>query len=170
MYPSRDAFQASLRKGGGFHPLWHLSPPTATRLNLYSDRMQRSFGAEAGPPAPILPRASNAASPGSKKCEMCGRGHDATFGAGRFCSSKCARTVGGLAHRRKRALERAAQYPPSVFASAPPVPVSAPIGLPKPAVKGKGKGGRRMSTLGKAGAKTGSKNRITIPSLLNPEK
>lgn len=39
-------------------------------------------------------------------CETCEKSHDGTFGAGRFCSSRCARTVGGLAHRKKRALER----------------------------------------------------------------
>lgn len=100
---------------------------------------------------------------------MCGKAHDATFGAGRFCSSKCARTVGGLAHRRKRALERAAQQLPSAQSIQPPAPISVSVGLPKPAVKGKGKGGRRVSTLGSTGSKAGSKNRVTIPNLLNPE-
>jgi len=41
-----------------------------------------------------------------RKCETCQKEHDGSFGAGRFCSSRCARTVGGLAHRKKRALER----------------------------------------------------------------
>lgn len=41
-----------------------------------------------------------------KPCEVCGAEHDGTFGAGRFCSSRCARTVGGLAHRKKRLAER----------------------------------------------------------------
>jgi hypothetical protein len=47
-----------------------------------------------------------------KACETCGASHDGTFGAGRFCTSRCARTVGGLAHRRKRLAERqAAEIP-----------------------------------------------------------
>lgn len=57
------------------------------------------------PPPRILPRAQ-AAPMYQKKCEMCARPHSGTFGAGRFCSSRCARTVGGLAHRKKRQMER----------------------------------------------------------------
>lgn len=142
-----------------------VSQPDSIQIVLI---MKRSSSATPELPVPILPRTSNAARPGSKKCEMCGRGHDATFGAGRFCSSKCARTVGGLAHRRKRALERAAQRPPSAFL--PPPAAGSSSGLPKPAAKGKGKGGRRMSTFAQPSGKTGSTTRIAIPSLLNPEK
>lgn len=131
--------------------------------------MKRSGSANPDVPIPILPRTANAARPGSKRCEMCGIGHDATFGAGRFCSSKCARTVGGLAHRRKRALERAAQRPPPPLSSTPATAGSS-SGLPKPTAGGKGKGGRRMSTFAKPTGKAGSTTRIAIPKLLNPEK
>eukprot|EP00178_Gracilaria_changii_P024286 TRINITY_DN73174_c0_g1_i1.p1 TRINITY_DN73174_c0_g1~~TRINITY_DN73174_c0_g1_i1.p1 ORF type:complete len:237 (-),score=55.12 TRINITY_DN73174_c0_g1_i1:157-867(-) len=54
---------------------------------------------------PILPRTSSHAHY-NKRCETCGASHDGSFGAGRFCSSRCARTVGGLAHRKKRLMER----------------------------------------------------------------
>lgn len=54
----------------------------------------------------ILPRTNSASELFTKQCETCGSSHDGSFGAGRFCSSRCARTVGGLAHRRKRMLER----------------------------------------------------------------
>lgn len=63
------------------------------------------------PPAPvqglirILPR-RGAGMRFQRPCETCATPHDGTFGAGRFCSSRCARTVGGLAHRRKRLAER----------------------------------------------------------------
>lgn len=57
----------------------------------------------------ILPRTSAAAGMYKKRCETCSRSHDGSFGAGRFCSSRCARTVGGLAHRKKRMLERGAK-------------------------------------------------------------
>jgi hypothetical protein len=53
----------------------------------------------------ILPRTSSL-SVFRKSCETCGVEHDGSFGAGRFCSSRCARTVGGLAHRKKRLAER----------------------------------------------------------------
>lgn len=55
---------------------------------------------------PILPRTSTASGLFEKRCETCNATHDGSFGAGRFCSSRCARTVGGLAHRKKRMLER----------------------------------------------------------------
>lgn len=54
----------------------------------------------------ILPRTGAAPNAYQKKCETCSTVHDGTFGAGRFCSSRCARTVGGLAHRKKRQMER----------------------------------------------------------------
>lgn len=54
----------------------------------------------------ILPRAGAPPTVQERRCETCNKRHDGTFGAGRFCSSRCARTVGGLAHRRKRAQER----------------------------------------------------------------
>ncbi|CAN8069200.1 unnamed protein product [Agarophyton chilense] len=54
---------------------------------------------------PILPRTSSHAH-FNKRCETCSASHDGSFGAGRFCSSRCARTVGGLAHRKKRLMER----------------------------------------------------------------
>jgi len=38
------------------------------------------------------------------KCEICRRSHDASYGSGRFCSSKCARTMGGNATKRNRQL------------------------------------------------------------------
>jgi len=56
----------------------------------------------------ILPRTSSRE--GSyiyhKRCETCSTAHDGSFGAGRFCSSRCARTVGGLANRKRRLMER----------------------------------------------------------------
>ena len=55
---------------------------------------------------PIRPRTNAAGSIYKKRCETCLTTHDGSFGAGRFCSSRCARTVGGLAHRKKRMLER----------------------------------------------------------------
>lgn len=55
---------------------------------------------------PILPRTRSASELFEKRCETCNAAHDGSFGAGRFCSSRCARTVGGLAHRKKRMLER----------------------------------------------------------------
>lgn len=54
----------------------------------------------------ILPRTNSTSGIFTKQCETCGSCHDGSFGAGRFCSSRCARTVGGLAHRKKRMLER----------------------------------------------------------------
>jgi hypothetical protein len=63
------------------------------------------------PFAPILPRSAPSSLQYRKACETCGCAHDGSFGAGRFCSSRCARTVGGLAHRRKRLAERAAATP-----------------------------------------------------------
>lgn len=57
----------------------------------------------------ILPRTAAAASSYKKRCETCETTHDGSFGAGRFCSSRCARTVGGLAHRKKRLMERDAK-------------------------------------------------------------
>lgn len=37
-----------------------------------------------------------------KFCEICGVGHDGTYGSGRFCTSRCARTMGGLARMKKK--------------------------------------------------------------------
>lgn len=74
----------------------------------------------------ILPRTASLPNRFRKACETCGAEHDGTFGAGRFCSSRCARTVGGLAHRKKRLAERgmiadaaAVQLPPASY-SIPP--------------------------------------------------
>lgn len=36
-----------------------------------------------------------------RNCEICGKEHDGSFGRGRFCSSGCARRVGGMARTRK---------------------------------------------------------------------
>lgn len=58
---------------------------------------------------PILPRTISPSAHYKKRCETCATEHDGSFGAGRFCSSRCARTVGGLAHRRKRMQERDAR-------------------------------------------------------------
>lgn len=58
---------------------------------------------------PILPRTAAASALYKKRCETCATTHDGSFGAGRFCSSRCARTVGGLAHRKKRMMERDAK-------------------------------------------------------------
>lgn len=70
----------------------------------------------------ILPRTVSLSNRYRKDCETCGAEHDGTFGAGRFCSSRCARTVGGLAHRKKRLAERgmiadaaAVQLPPGSY-------------------------------------------------------
>lgn len=57
----------------------------------------------------ILPRSSATTGIYKKRCETCSATHDGSFGAGRFCSSRCARTVGGLAHRKKRMMERDAK-------------------------------------------------------------
>lgn len=57
----------------------------------------------------ILPRTTASSSLYKKRCETCTATHDGSFGAGRFCSSRCARTVGGLAHRKKRMMERDAK-------------------------------------------------------------
>lgn len=116
-------------------------------------------------PVPILPRAGLAARPGARSCELCGRGHDATFGAGRFCSSRCARTVGGLAHRRKREAERrAAAAACAAYASVSPPRVSstsssmATTAWTLPPL-------RRAPVLKKIPAP----ERMRIASLLNPE-
>ncbi|KAK4525667.1 hypothetical protein GAYE_SCF15G3576 [Galdieria yellowstonensis] len=37
-----------------------------------------------------------------QRCENCGREHYGGFASGRFCSSKCARTIGGNARKRQR--------------------------------------------------------------------
>lgn len=58
---------------------------------------------------PILPRTVSPSAQYKKRCETCSTEHDGSFGAGRFCSSRCARTVGGLAHRKKRMQERDAR-------------------------------------------------------------
>jgi uncharacterized membrane protein YgcG len=46
--------------------------------------------------------------PGMQACEYCKMPHSGSFGSGRFCSSKCARTVGGLSRRRNYAAAMAA--------------------------------------------------------------
>lgn len=43
------------------------------------------------------------------KCEVCRRSHDASYGSGRFCSSKCARAMGGKATKRNRLMREAAE-------------------------------------------------------------
>lgn len=79
-----------------------------SRLATFSTVMSRGLAPRLTA-VPIAPRAGpGEVWDGVRRCELCKRAHDAKFGAGRFCSSKCARTVGGLAHRRKRALEREA--------------------------------------------------------------
>lgn len=70
----------------------------------------------------ILPRRIAQSPSYLKQCETCGIDHDGSFGAGRFCSSRCARTVGGLAHRRKRLQERNARQR-QYFSSSAKVPV-----------------------------------------------
>lgn len=79
------------------------------------------------PPGPalirILPRAPHPTACFRKACETCKTDHDGSFGAGRFCSSRCARTVGGLAHRKKRLAERGIStqgHPPSSIAKPAP--------------------------------------------------
>lgn len=116
-------------------------------------------------PVPILPRAGLAARPGSRACELCGRPHDATFGAGRFCSSRCARTVGGLAHRRKREAERrAAAAACATYTSATP-----------PRVASTSSSGAlsawKLAPLRRSPAvkKVPPPERMRIASLLNPE-
>lgn len=42
------------------------------------------------------------------RCELCRRPHDASYGSGRFCSSKCARTMGGNATKRMCQMKDAA--------------------------------------------------------------
>mmetsp|Transcript_9880 Transcript_9880/g.20765 ORF Transcript_9880/g.20765 Transcript_9880/m.20765 type:complete len:179 (+) Transcript_9880:159-695(+) len=37
-----------------------------------------------------------------KSCEQCGGPHDGSYASGRFCSPRCARTVGGIATKRRR--------------------------------------------------------------------
>lgn len=41
-----------------------------------------------------------------KACETCKRLHDGSFASGRFCSSRCARTVGGIARKMQRLRSR----------------------------------------------------------------
>lgn len=48
----------------------------------------------------ILPRANDVDFEYVKRCESCPRLHDGQYGSGRFCSSRCARRVGGLAKKR----------------------------------------------------------------------
>lgn len=36
------------------------------------------------------------------RCEICGVGQDGSYGSGRFCSSRCARTMGGIARMKKK--------------------------------------------------------------------
>lgn len=48
----------------------------------------------------ILPRANEVQIEYVKRCESCPRLHHGQYGSGRFCSSRCARRVGGLAKKR----------------------------------------------------------------------
>ncbi len=48
----------------------------------------------------ILPRGDDVHFEYVKRCESCPRLHDGNYGSGRFCSSRCARRVGGLAKKR----------------------------------------------------------------------
>lgn len=48
----------------------------------------------------ILPRADGVTFEYVKRCESCPELHDGSYGSGRFCSSRCARRVGGLAKKR----------------------------------------------------------------------
>lgn len=61
-------------------------------------------------PYNIHPIFINSETPGpqsyKKFCELCGVDHDGSYATGRFCSSRCARLVGGLAHRRRRLIDR----------------------------------------------------------------
>lgn len=153
---------ASLRQGAQINP--HRFPSLSSSLPYAPlESLTMSPGLHA--PVPILPRAGLAARPGSRACELCGRPHDATFGAGRFCSSRCARTVGGLAHRRKREAERrAAAAACATYASVSPARVTSTS-------SSGGVSAWKLAPLRRSPAvkKVPPPERMRISSLLNPE-
>ncbi|GJD06828.1 hypothetical protein Gasu2_12200 [Galdieria sulphuraria] len=61
------------------------------KWNSFSKAEQTSSGISSKPEVTVFQR-----------CENCGREHYGGFASGRFCSSKCARTVGGNARKRQR--------------------------------------------------------------------
>lgn len=72
----------------------------ASRRSYYNDTWNNSLKSEqtstdtSSKPPPTLSVA--------QRCENCGREHYGGFASGRFCSSKCARTIGGNARKRQR--------------------------------------------------------------------
>lgn len=81
-------------------------------------------------------------------CEICKRLHDGSYATGRHCSSTCARTVGGLAHKKR--CEQKRQYGnhgPPLSPVSPPVPVRKGYSQPPTAPK-HGFSNRQHSTFG----------------------
>lgn len=70
----------------------HLSTNQATKQLVNQARnMRNSNFVKIQPRGGELPRPS---------CEACHRKHNGTYGSGRFCSSSCARSIGGRTHQR----------------------------------------------------------------------
>lgn len=110
-FPIRP-FQRTLQKRSSLPArVSKLSGITYNRVVLSEISTKINLGERSeGDPYPYsLSGHAQIADPHAKMCETCSGVHDGSFGAGRFCSSRCARTVGGLAHRRKRLLERKAK-------------------------------------------------------------
>eukprot|EP00871_Galdieria_phlegrea_P003417 jgi/Galph1/4076/GphlegSOOS_G2742.1 len=68
-------------------------------LHANSQLGRRMYGSNGGTSSPYVILL--------KPCETCGELHNGTFASGRFCSSKCARTVGGLARKKQRLQSKA---------------------------------------------------------------
>ncbi len=160
------------RRGG--HPLPAALPPLSSQLPPLVQ--SSSIDPSAAGFIRILPRENAHGNVLQKRCETCGTSHDGSFGAGRFCSSRCARTVGGLAHRRKRQLERsqgARSYSHSSGHSSSSLSGHKLESTSSGKVKGS-QTSRRVSSLEKGKIKSGSgkgsdsHNRVKISDLLNP--
>lgn len=82
--------------------------PTAGYASAPSRMEAKSTSMTAYGSSAVLPSASesNPPVPFEKFCEICGGGHNGSFGSGRFCSLHCACLVGGLAHKRRRLKDR----------------------------------------------------------------
>ncbi|GJQ12098.1 hypothetical protein GpartN1_g3889.t1 [Galdieria partita] len=79
--PSYSLSTVSFTSNRSSHHLW----------NSFEKAERASTGTSSLPQVTIVQR-----------CENCGREHYGGFASGRFCSSKCARTVGGNARKRQR--------------------------------------------------------------------
>lgn len=76
------------------------TPLTAEYLGTQVDAFDNDIGDECRKIVWILPRADGVTFEYVKRCESCPQLHDGSYGSGRFCSSRCARRVGGLAKKR----------------------------------------------------------------------